>query len=55
MALQALGHASNARDILVDADGLSHQQRQQFDRKDIVPIIERTYLIMGQAYLMLKQ
>lgn len=55
MALQALGHAGNARDILVAADGLSYQGRQQYERKDVVPVIERTYLVMGQAYLMLKQ
>ncbi|KXJ15101.1 tetratricopeptide repeat protein 23 [Exaiptasia diaphana] len=55
MELQALGHAGNARDILVASDAISYQGRQNYDRRDVIPVIERTYLIMGQAYLMLKQ
>ncbi|KAK3752662.1 hypothetical protein QZH41_011265, partial [Actinostola sp. cb2023] len=55
MALQALGHAENARDVLVAADAMFYQERQHYERKDVIPVIELTYLVMGQAHLMLKQ
>ncbi|KAK3750586.1 hypothetical protein QZH41_018193 [Actinostola sp. cb2023] len=55
MPLQALGHAENARDVLVAADAMFYQERQHYERKDVIPVIELTYLVMGQAHLMLKQ
>ena len=45
----------NARNVLVAADAMRSQGRQHYDRQEVVPVIELTYLIMGQAYMMLRK
>ncbi|XP_048581168.1 tetratricopeptide repeat protein 23-like [Nematostella vectensis] len=50
LAPQALKHAENARDTLLAADNMRQQYRQHYTREDIVPVLQLTYLTMGQAH-----
>ena len=52
---QALKHAENARDVLVAADAAKKQYRQQYEGSDVLPVMELTYLIMGQSQGLLKR
>ncbi|EDO46524.1 predicted protein [Nematostella vectensis] len=54
LAPQALKHAENARDTLLAADDMRQQYRQHYTREDIVPVLQLTYLTMGQAHAALK-
>ena len=48
-------HSENARDILLAAEAAKSQNRQNYERSDVVPVIELTYYIMGVAQAELKR